>query len=173
MKPTCTILITLFLIACGNASIKQTATTQNTNQVVAANANGEGKFEVKAIRNGAEIANYKAVSARPIALVDDNYLMLMLSSPDNKHHLTIEMPMAKPGTYPFVDQNGGPKVGQARMGLQTESAPLVLNAMQGALKLDAINEKNCSGTFKGTGTDLQGATFTIEGSFTNMPVKTV
>jgi hypothetical protein len=173
MKTTLILLIGFLLVACGTTPGEWPATSQSATPSATTNARLEGKFEVKAVRNGVTIAEYRQTGARPVGLIDGDNLTIMLYSPDDKHILTIESQTVTAGAYPFVDQNGGPQQGQARMDLMTPAAPVVLIANGGELRLDEVSEKSCSGSFKGTGTDVKGGTFSVVGSFSKMLLRRV
>lgn len=133
----------------------------------------ESGFEVKVTLNGAEFAAYSVSGNRTLAMNDTGVLTLFLSSNDNKNVLTLEIQGTNTGTYPFPSNDAAPKQGQARMELMHDEKPPVRIATEGAVKLEKFGDNQCSGSFRGTGTDYEGGKFTIEGSFTNLGVKNV
>lgn len=134
---------------------------------------GEPGFEVKVMLDGAEFAAYRVSGNRTLAMNDSGVLTLFLSSNDNKNILTINIQGTNPGNYPLPSNYDAPKQGQARMELMHDETPPVRIATEGEVKLEKFGNNQCSGSFKGTGTDYQGGKFSIEGSFTNLGVKTV
>lgn len=173
MKNIATILVALFLAACGANTTEQTADRQNTNPVVATNAQSDAMYQVKAVKGGATIVEFSQKGERPIAMLDGETVNIFLGSPDNKYHVTIEVHTTKPGTFPIVDQNGGPKQGQAGLALINEPESISMAATKGELKLDDLSEKTISGSFKATGTDGKGEAVTVEGRFTKMLARKV
>jgi hypothetical protein len=128
-------------------------------------------YEVKVTKNGAELASYKQVGARGVGAIFDGKLIEMyLASPDNKHVLTIDIEGSKTGVYPLPAQYETAKAGEARLNFMTEAPPALIPG-KGEVKLNEFSETSCSGSFAGTGTDIKGAKFSIEGSFSKLVVK--
>src|SRR5712692_7887369 len=128
-------------------------------------------WEVKVTKNGAELASYKQVGARGVgAIFDGKLIQMYLASPDNKHVLTIDIQGSKAGVYPLPTQYETAKAGEARLNFMTEAPPALIPG-KGEVKLNEFSETSCSGSFAGTGTDIKGANFSIEGSFSKLVVK--
>ena len=85
-----------------------------------------------------------------------------------KDVLNVDIGGAKVGVD-RVSNNGVP--GNARLEYLSDPDDLVYS--QGELKLTDFNDKLCSGTFTATGSNVQGAKFSVEGSFTRMPIRNV
>jgi len=127
-------------------------------------------YEVKVTKNGAELAAYKRVGARGgSATFAGSLIQIILASPDNQHVLTIDIRAAQAGTYPLAPQYEAPKAGQSRLDFLTVVPPALIPAV-GEVKLSEFTEQFCSGSFTGTGTDIKGATFSIDGSFSKLVV---
>lgn len=117
------------------------------------------------------MASYKQVGARGVgAIFDGKLLQMYLASPDNKHVLTVDIKGTKAGVYPLTTQYEPAKPGEARLNFMTEVPPVLIPG-SGEVKLVEFSEMSCSGSFTGTGTDIKGAKFSIEGSFSNVVVK--
>jgi len=75
--------------------------------------------------------------------------------------------------YPLATQYETAKPGEARLNFMTEGPPALIPAKGevGEVNLDEFSETSCSGSFNGTGTDIKGARFEIEGRFSKLVVK--
>lgn len=190
-RPASVILVVFALVACGGTP--QTA-VQSTDMPVAGVATdapqppitpeaavptvGEAVqpdasgYEVNVTKNGTELAAYKQVGARSAsASFDGDLVQIILASPDNQHVLTIDIQAAQAGTYPLAPQYDAPKAGQARLNFLTAAPPALIPAV-GEVTLSEFTEQFCSGSFTGTGTDIKGDTFSIEGNFSKLVVAT-
>ena len=174
MKVTLIVIAILLLTACSSASSgQQTANQSSTSKAAQGAKTGDARYEVKVMRNGAGLASYSQTGSRPTTLYDGRSMIMFLNSPDDKHILTVSLQAARAGAYPLATEGGAPKQDEARLEFMSENAPVVLIAEKGELKIEEFDEKTCSGTFAGTGTDIKGVKFAIEGSFSNMGVKNV
>ncbi len=165
------IVMVLFVTACGGsvpgAGVTTQVPEQSPAQAVQSDASG---YDVNVTKNGTELAAYQQVGARGGgATFDGNLIQIILASPDNQHVLTIDIQAAQAGTYPLAPQYEAAKPGQSRLNFLTEAPPALIPAV-GEVKLSEFTEQFCSGSFTGTGTDIEGATFSIEGSFSKLVV---
>ncbi len=167
------ILVMLLLTACGGSPSSETGSAQApaANQAPAQGANTEERyFEVKVLKNGAEFVSYNNVSERDgCALFEGTMIMIQLQSPDNKHLLSLDIRGAEAGSYPVPVQYESAKPGEAALTFTPEVLPILIPA-QGEVKLDTFTADSCSGSFSGSGTDIKGDTFSIEGRFSNLIV---
>lgn len=166
------LFVTFLLTSCGGSAPadggKNQVSDRSSTQPVKTDDSG---WEVRVTKNGAELASYKQVGARGVgAIFDGKLIQMYLASPDNKHVLTVDIQGSKAGFYPLPTQYESAKAGEARLNFMTEGPPALIPA-KGEVKLDEFNETSCSGSFTGTGTDIKGAKFTIEGSFSKLVVK--
>ena len=175
MKSVLMIISTLLLAACGAAPPDQNSATRSPGQLPATSEKAAtARFEVKVTRSGQEFASYRQAGERTTVMYDGDSIMVFLGSPDNKQHLTVTLQATKAGAYPLAPEDAAPKQNEAKLEFISENAdPPVLVASKGELKLDKLDEKYCSGSFTGSGTDIRGVMFTLEGSFSNMGVKTI
>jgi hypothetical protein len=166
------LFVTFLFTACGGAAPADGGTNRVSNQSsTQAVKTDDSGWEVKVTKNGADLASYKQVGARGVgAIFDGKLLQMYLASPDNKHVLTIDIEGSKTGVYPLPTQYEAAKPGEARLNFMTEAPPALIPG-KGEVKLDEFSETSCSGSFTGTGTDINGAKFTIEGSFSKLVVK--
>jgi hypothetical protein len=166
------LFLTFLFTSCGGTAPADGGKNQvsNRSSTLAVETEDSG-WEVKVTKNGAELASYKQVGARGVgAIFDGKLIQMYLASPDNKHVLMIDIQGSKTGFYPLPTQYEAAKAGEARLNFMTEGPPALIPA-KGEVKLDEFSETSCSGSFTGTGTDIKGAKFTIEGSFSNLVVK--
>ena len=167
MKYQAIMLVTLLFTACGvsvpdSGGGKNQVSDPSSTQAVKTDSSG---WEVKVTKNGAELASYKQVGARGVgAIFDGKLIQMYLASPDNRHVLTLDIQGAKAGVYPLATQYEPAKPGEARLNFMTEAPPALIPA-KGEVKLDEFSETSCSGSFTGTGADIKGAKFTIDGTF--------
>lgn len=166
------LFVTILLTACGGGVAPGNGVTnqsdRSSTQAVKTDSSG---WQVKVTKNGAELASYKQVGARGVgAIVDGKLIQMYLASPDNRHVLTIDIQGSKAGVYPIATQYEPAKPNEARLDFMTEAPPALIPA-KGEVRLDEFSETSCSGTFNSTGTDINGAKFSIEGSFSNLVVK--
>ena len=174
MKTTLIVMVALLVTACGTASFGQKEVNRNPSFSSAPGAAaGEAKYEVRVIRNDAELASYDHSGPRAVALHDGQSFEMFFASNDNKKVLTVAIQGANAGSYPLPSHTGAPKQGEARLEFRNDSDPLVLIPIKGELKLETYADKRCSGSFTGVGTDLNGVKFSIEGRFINLTVKNV
>ncbi len=173
MKLAVVLISTLLLAVCDQTTSKPKDTGVDAKSSSSNTENTEEPgFNVKVMLDGAELAAYRVSGARTLALNDEGVLTLFLSSNDNKNVLTLEIQGTKTGTYPIPSHDGAPKQGEAKMQLLHDDKPPVRIPTAGEVKLDKFGNNLCSGSFKGTGTDIEGGKFSIEGSFSNLGVKT-
>ncbi len=167
-----TLVVTFLFTSCGGSAPGNGVTNQVSERSSTQSVKTEDSgWEVKVTKNGAELASYKQVGARGVgAIFDGKLIQMYLASPDNKHVLTIDIQGSKAGVYPLSTQYEAAKAGEARLNFMTEAPPAIIPA-KGEVKLDQFNETSCSGSFTGTGTDIKGARFSIEGSFSKLVVK--
>ena len=173
MKFAIVLIYALWLAACGQTtSSSTTARNDSTSSSSQTAAREDAGYEVRAMLNGAELASYKYSGSKKVALNDGEALTLFLSSNDNKNIMTLVIQGTKTGTYPLPGNDGAPKPGEARFELMHDETPPVRIATNGEVRLETLTDNRCSGSFKGTGTDINGGKFSIEGSFSNMGVGT-
>jgi len=166
------VLAVLLLTACVGCSLSNKGTTgQGPGQPTTPSARAaDSGYEVTVTKSGAVLASYNQVGARGKgALYDGQSIQLILASPDNKHVLMIDIQGAKTGVYPTPADTGAAKAGEARLHFTTEEPPILI-PVKGETKLTEFNEEYCSGSFTATGTDINGAKFSIEGSFSKIQV---
>jgi hypothetical protein len=175
MKFVLIMVSTLLLAGCDAASSDHNSATRSPAQSPATAAKTEtARFEVKVTKSGQEFASYRQIGERTAVMYDGASVMIFLGSPDNKQHLTVTLEAAKAGAYPLAPEEAAPKQNEAKLEFISENAdPPVLIASKGELNLDKLDDKYCSGSFTGAGTDIRGVMFTLEGSFSNMGVKTI
>jgi hypothetical protein len=174
MKVTWILIAVLLLSGCGAASSGQNTGKPNSARSSAQSAKTDAPgYEVKVIRNGAELASYSHTGPRAVALYDGQSFMMFFASNDNKDVLTVAIQGVQEGVYSLPADTGAPKQGEARLELIDEKELLVLIPGKGELKLDKFAENQCSGSFTGTGIDIKGVPFSIEGKFSNVTVKGV
>ena len=170
MKMRWMILLMLLLAATGCSSSNKTGQVSGQSQAPAATTASDAGFEVKVTKNGAELASYNQKGFRGKgALLDGESIQLILSSPDNKHVLMIDVQGTKAGVYPSPTQSEAAKPGEARLNFMTVEPPTLIPD-KGQTKLTELTDEYCSGTFTATGTDINGAKFSIEGSFSKLQV---
>lgn len=168
MKFVLVLIAALSLAVCGQTtSTPRTNSTSSAKQTEAAQDAG---YQVRATLNGAELASYNYSGSKNVALNDGEALTLFLYSNDNKNVLTLVIQGTKVGNYALPGNDGTPKPGEARLELMHDDKPPVRIATSGEVRLETLTDNRCSGSFKGTGTDINGGKFSIEGSFTNMGV---
>jgi hypothetical protein len=174
MKVTLIMIAILLLSGCGAASSRQNTDNPNSARSSAQSAKAdEPGYEVKIMRKGAEFASYSHSGPRAVALYDGQSFMMFFASNDNKDVLTVAIQGVQEGAYSLPADNGAPKQGEARLDFIDEKELLVLIPDKGELKLEKFTEKQCSGSFTGTGIDIKGVPFSIEGKFSNLTVKDV
>ena len=174
MKFAVVLISALLLAACGQmTSNPKDAGVNSKSSSSKTEGREESGFEVKVMLDGAELAAYRVSGARTLALNDGGVLTLFLSSNDNKNHLTLHLQGTNTGTYPLPSNDAPPKQGQAKMEFMHDETPPMRIPTEGEVKLEKFGDNQCSGTFRGTGTDIKGGKFSIEGSFSNLGVKTV
>jgi hypothetical protein len=124
-------------------------------------------IDVKVTRNGKPLAAFQSASdatgVGAIQTRDD--LSIELTSPDQKWVLSISVSGAKTGVYRLAALR---EAGKAMVLLTGGDEAMMVRAHTGELKLDEVNESYCSGSFKGTGTDATGNTYTYEGKFSRV-----
>jgi hypothetical protein len=158
----------LLMTACGGSSSGGTRVEQAPAQ---AGNTEERSFEVKVLKNGAEFVSYSNVGERSgCALFEGSSILLELQSPDNKHLLMVEIRGGEAGTYPLPVQYESAKSGEAALTFTPEVMPILIPA-EGEVRLDEFTDQSCSGSFSGGGTDIEGDTFSIEGRFSKMIVR--
>lgn len=168
---TLLLFVTLLSIACGGSLPGSGGANQVSERSSTQAAKTEdAAYEVKVTKNGAALASYNDKGPRGVAMFDGKMLLMYLASRDNKHVLTVEIHGSKTGVYPLAKQYDPAKSGEARLNFMTEGPPALIPA-KGELKLDEFGETSCSGSFTSTGTDIKGAKFSIEGSFSKLVVK--
>ncbi len=167
------VLIAALLVAVCDQPGSNTTGVGPASSSANAETQAESGFAVKVTLNGAEFASYRISGPRTLVLNDGGVLTMFLSSNDNKNILTLHIQGTSTGTYPLPAHDGAPKQGEARMELMHDDKPPVRIPTEGEVRLEKFDNNQCSGSFKGTGTDYQGGKFVIEGSFSNLGVKTV
>jgi hypothetical protein len=173
MKLAVLLISALLLATCGETpSNPETTSVEPNSSSTKTEAREDARFEVKVMLNGTELASYKQSGPRIVVLNDGESLTMFLSSPDNKNVLTLVIQGTKAGNYPLPFHDGAPKPGEARLELMHDDKPPVRIATDGEVRLETLTKNLCSGSFKGTGTDINGGKFSIEGSFLNMGVQT-
>ena len=171
MKFAVVLISALLLNTCGQETSNPTTPGNDaTSSSKQTEARGDAGYEVRAMLNDAELASYKYSGSKAVALNDGESLTMFLYSNDNKNVLTVTIQGTKAGNYPLRGFEA-PKPGEARLELMHDDKPPVRIATNGEVRLDKLANDLCSGSFKGTGTDINGGKFSIEGSFTNMGVK--
>ena len=166
------LFMALLLAGCGGSAPADGGTNQGSDRLsTQAVKADDSRWEVNVTRNGAVVASYKQVGARGVgAIFDGKLIQMYLASPDNKNVLTVDIQGARAGVYPLATQYEAAKLGEARLNFMTEAPPALIPA-KGEVKLDEFSETSCSGSFTGTGTDIKGAKFSIEGSFSKLVAK--
>ena len=170
MKLATVLISALCLFACGQTTT--TPRTESTSSPSQTEPRKDAGFEVRVMLNGAELASYNQSGPRTLVLNDEETLTLFLSSEDNKNVLTLVIQGTKAGTYPLPGNDSAPKAGEARLEFMHDETPPVRIATNGEVRLESFTGTLCSGTFKGTGTDINGGKFSIEGRFTNLGIGT-
>lgn len=164
------LFVTFLLTACGSSAPGNSGTNPFSDRSSTQAVKEDSRWEVKVTKNGVELASYKQVGARGVgAIFDGKLIQMYLASPDNKHVLTVDIQGSKAGVYPLATQYEPAKLGEARLNFMTEAPPALIPA-KGEVKLDEFSETSCSGSFTGTGTDIKGAKFTIDGTFSKLAV---
>lgn len=173
MKFVVVLLAALLLAVCGQTtSSPTTPRNDSTSASKQTEAPQDAGYEVRAMLNGAELASYTYSGSKTVALNDGESLTLFLYSNDNKNVLTLVIQGTKVGNYSLPGSDAAPKPGEARLELLHDDKPPVRIATNGEVRLETLTDNRCSGSFKGTGTDINGGKFSIEGNFTNMMVGT-
>jgi hypothetical protein len=122
---------------------------------------------VKVTQNGKPLAAFQPASEPPGvgALLTEDDLSIELTSPDQKWVLSISVSGVKTGVYRLAALR---EAGKAMIILTGGDEAMMVRAHTGELKLDEVSESYCSGSFKGTGTDATGNTYTYEGKFSRV-----
>lgn len=170
MKATLILVASFCFAACGWASTTKQQTTPSSTQSA---ATGEPSYEVRVMRNGLELAAYNHTGPRAVGLFDSQSFELFLASNDNQNVLMVGIQGVNVGRYALPADKGAAKPGEARLEFINNKETLVLIPDKGELRLETSSGKHCSGSFTGTGTDLKGLPFTIEGKFSNLTIKDV
>ncbi len=160
------LIVTLFFVACGVGTDRETSKSVKQVQEAAAGDRSSG-VDVKVTKNGTTYAAYQSVSdvSGVGAQLEQDHLSIELMSLDNKWDLTIEVPEAKEGTFRLADEK---ETGDAIILLTGDDR--FLKPDTGELKLDQMSETYCSGSFTGTGTDWTGNKYSYEGKFSRVKV---
>jgi hypothetical protein len=167
------LILALSCAACGGAPrIGGSTASQIPKQSSTPVAQSDGTwYEVKVVRAGSELASYKYVGVREVGVISNGKAVTMfLNSPDNKNILTVDVRASAAGVYPLADRFGADKPGEARLNFMTDGAP-VLAPIIGEVRLDEFSDTSCSGSLSGSGTDIKGTSFSIEGTFSKLRVK--
>ncbi len=166
------LVVTFLFTACGGSVPADRGTSPVSDRPsTQAVKTEDSHWEVKVTKNGAVLASYMQAGARGVgAIFDGKLIQMYLASPDNKHVLSIDIQGSKAGVYPLPTQYETAKAGEARLNFMTEAPPALIPG-KGEVKLNEFSETSCSGSFAGTGTDIKGAKFSIEGSFSKLAVK--
>lgn len=161
---------TLFLTACGGESSGETSSasvaaerssTPSPAETVASGA------EVKIMNNSKVLASY--LPAGPDAALDkeNQTIGLSLNGSDTKQMLMIAIEGAEAGVYQ-VSGDGKSKVSVMFI---TDVLPTPSLAFDnGELNITELTDKHCSGTFTATGTAGNKPGYSVEATFSKLPV---
>jgi hypothetical protein len=161
----------LFLAACGATPQDPTPSSDSVKQTRRETATGQPSgIDVKVTQNGKPLADWKAASETTGvgALRTGDDLSIELTSPDQKWVLSISVSGVKMGVYRLAALR---EAGKAMIILTGGDEAMMVRAHIGELKLDEVSENYCSGSFKGTGTDATGNTYTYEGKFSRVSAR--
>jgi hypothetical protein len=180
--PLLLLLLLLVLTACGSAGSSTTAGNDAPTSSAGPTAvpsmppaasTAERSFAVTVRKNGADFATYTMSGDRHGCLVlDGPMVMIELPSPDMAHLLVVDIRGATAGTYPLPAQYEPANPGEATLTFTPDVLPILIPA-QGDVTLETLTDESCSGSFRGSGTAIDGATFAIEGRFSNLIVRKV
>lgn len=162
------LLAILFLASCGATPEDPKPSSNSAKQPRGETATGQPSgIDVKVTQNGKPLAAFQSASeATGVgALLTRDDLAIELTSPDQKWVLSISVSGVKTGVYPLAALR---EAGKAMIILTGGDEAMMVRAHIGELKLDEVNENYCSGSFKGTGTDATGNTYTYEGKFSRV-----
>jgi hypothetical protein len=165
----------LFLSSCGvtpQDSTRSTPSTNSTTQTRGEIATGQPSgIDVKVTKNDEPLAVFKVASdATGVeALHTGDELAINLTSPGQKWILSITVSGAKTGVYSLAPLREAGKAMIVLTGGDDEAT--MVRAHTGELKLDEVSESYCSGSFKGTGPDATGNTYTYEGKFSRVKAR--
>ena len=164
---------TLFFTACGGgASSGDTSSASGAgakSSMPAAMETVASSAEVKIMHNDRVLASYLAAS--PDTALDKEYqtLGLNLSGSDTKQMLMIVVEDQKAGVYQ-LDGSWGAKDKLSVM-FTTDVLPTPSLAWEkGELNITELTDKHCSGTFKATGTAGNKKGYSVEATFSKLPV---
>jgi hypothetical protein len=126
----------------------------------------QGSATIKLTQGGQVITEFQTTKAVSIG---GGSFVVTISSPDEKHNLTVTIKGEVVDTYPIINTTEG----KATILYQSYALPEVSPGTTGILwpetgevVLKTATKTRCAGTFKGTGKNLKdGKTYLIEGTF--------
>ena len=132
----------------------------------------EKSATVKISKDGVVVAEYSAYipgAARIPEARGKESLIIYLHSQDKKYALLGSFSQVVTGTY-LIGGTGNNGV-ELEMSIDgTTASPQEIKLDKGNFKI-TLDSKTCSGSFSGTGKDLNGKNYEISGAFTNIPLE--
>jgi hypothetical protein len=162
----------LFLASCGGTSYGDTSSASGAGAKPPAASVAEGataSAEVKIMHEGRPLASY--VAAGPDAALDkeNQTLGLSLNDADPQRMLMIVLEDTKAGVYQLDGSWGGKD--KLSVMFTTDVLPTPSLAFEkGELNITELTDKHCSGTFKATGTAGNKPGYSVEATFSKLPV---
>lgn len=159
---------TLCLTACGGASSGGTSSANGAGEKPSM-PNAAASAEVKIMHGDRVLSSYVAVG--PDAALDKEYgtIGLSMNSSHMKHTLMIVVEEQKAGVYPLDGSWGGKD--KLSVMFMTDVLPTPSLAFEkGELNITELTDKHCSGTFNATGTAGSKPGYSVEATFSKLPV---
>ncbi|MBA4018169.1 MAG: hypothetical protein C0483_13435 [Pirellula sp.] len=150
-------LTLLFTTGCGSSS----------KAVDSASAAPSAACEVRLLKDGQVVLEYRTNGAGNAAVQIDDDMSLFLNSPDADHSLVLNVNRPQVGTFPFGDDT---VPGNASLTLVSVSQSNV-RPEAGEVKFTQLTSTRCSGNFQTSAkVPFDEHAYVLEGSFTNFPV---
>ncbi|MDB5239592.1 MAG: hypothetical protein JWP57_217 [Spirosoma sp.] len=131
---------------------------------------GQGSATIKLTQNGQVVTEFN--TTKTSGLGGDTYSVI-ISSPDDKHTLTLDIIGQSTGTYPFTPDPQTLTIGKANFLYQSYALPEVyagtvgiLEPTSGEVVVSTATKTRCSGSFTGRGKNAKdGKSYLLEGTF--------
>ena len=159
--------VALFGAGCGGAGLGVTGPAGQS-PPPGADSGRASTGEVKVMKNGEVLTAYRTDAGR--AALFEGELMIGLDSPDLRHTFVAYAGGAKAGAYPIGDGEGA---GKAWLQFMSEALPTpAFAAQKGEVRITELSGALCSGTLTASRTEASGDLYTVEATFSQLPVRT-
>lgn len=172
-------LLTLFIVSCNATTNKTTDAESITANVQVTTATEQPGFTVTVTQNNKQVLEYTNDAMASTTVIYNEsakykgHLAVYLNH--SKHSLTVDVQATATGTYPIKLPAGVAEKGTASITLIPDPAEFkyALNAVAGHVNITHLTDAICSGNFEASNKTPDGKSYTLNGTFKNIPVKQI